>query len=312
MKRPCLLFASEFDDALAWRTALHALWPELDVRIWPQIGDAREVDVALVWKPPREALAACRNLRLIVILGAGGDAVIGDPSFPAAIPVARLVDAGMTRMMVAYVVLAVLHRHREFDVLEHARRERRWQYRHPRDPATCRVGVMGLGHLGGAAALALAGLGFDVAGWSRSRHDIPGVACRAGLSELHAFLERTEILVSLLPRTTSTSGLLDASALASLPPGAWLINVGRGATVDEGALLAALASGRLAGATLDVFTQEPLPAAHPFWFDERVMITPHQASVAEPSTAAAQVVDNVRRALAGQPLLHLIDRTRGY
>lgn len=311
-KRPCLLFASEFDDAHAWRAALEREWPELEVRIWPEIGDAREVDVALVWKPPREALSACAHLRLIVILGAGGDAVIGDPALPASIPVARLVDPGMTRMMVAYVAQAVLHHQRELGTMEGARRERRWRYVHPRDPKSCRVGVMGLGHLGSAVALALTALGFDVAGWSRSVHDVPGVPCHAGSVDLPRFLARTDILVLLLPLTTATRGLLDRAAFATLPRGAYLVNVGRGATIDEPALIEALDSGQLSGATLDVFAHEPLPPDHPLWSRENVMITPHQASVAEPSTAAPQVVDNIRRALARQPILNLVDRARGY
>lgn len=309
---PTLLFASELDDARAWRAALEVQWPELDVRLWPAIGDAAAVDAALVWKPPPEALTACANLRLIVILGAGGDAVIGDPALPVHIPVARLVDPGMTRMMVAYAVHAVLRRQRECERLEQAQRQGRWEYVHPRDPAQCRVGVMGLGHLGSAVASALATLGFDVAGWSRSAHRIDSVSCWAGRETLEPFLARTDILVMLLPSTPGTRGLMDRETLAALPRGAYVINAGRGVTLDEAALLRALDSGQIAGAMLDVFAQEPLPPGHPFWQHERVTLTPHQASVAEPATAAPQVVDNVRRALTGRPLLHLIDRTRGY
>ncbi len=215
-------------------------------------------------------------------------------------------------MMVAYVAHAVLRQQREFETLARARLERRWQYLHPRDPANCRVGIIGLGHLGSAVAGALAGLGFDVSGWSRSARDLPGIRCHAGLDCLHGFLARADILVLLLPLTPATRGLLDRAALAALPRGAYLINVGRGATMDEPGLLDALSAGRLAGAMLDVFEQEPLPPGHPLWAEPRAMITPHQASVAEPVTAAAQVVENMRRALAGQPIANLIDRERGY
>lgn len=311
-KRPCLLFTSNADDPVAWRAALAEAWSALEFRVWPEIGDPDEIDAALVWKPPRAALANCRNLKLVINLGAGADAVIGDDALPSTVPVARIVDPGMTRMMVAYVSLAVLRYQRDFESFELARNERRWHHAYPTDPALCRVGVMGLGQLGSAVASALAGLGLDVAGWSRRGKSIPGIAFYAGTAQLKAFLARTDILVLLLPITPQTRGLVDRDVLAALPRGARLVNAGRGATVDEGALIAALRTNHLAGATLDVFEQEPLPPGHPLWEMEQVMITPHQASVPGPGTSAAQVAENVRRALAGEPILHLVDRDRGY
>ncbi len=311
-KPPCLLFVSTEDDPVAWREALAEVWPELEFRVWPAAGDPADIDAALVWKPPREALTSCPNVKLVINLGAGADAVIGDESIPAALPVARLVDPGMTRMMIAYVAHAVLRYQREFELVERARRERNWQFVRPTDPATCRVGVMGLGRLGGAVASALAALGLNVAGWSRSGGAIPGVACHAGEAGLLPFLACTDILVMLLPLTPQTRGLVGQQALAALPPGARLINAGRGAVLDENALIDALETKHLAGATLDVFDREPLPPDHRFWTMERVMITPHHASIANPRTAAASVADNMRRVLSGEPIVDQVDRGRGY
>lgn len=309
---PCLLFVSEYDDATEWRAALAAADPGLEVRVYPDIGDPAEVDAALVWTPPAEVMAACTNLRVVSILGAGADAAIGAPWLPEGVPVVRIVDAGMQRMMVSYVVHAVLAHHREAPRVTRARREKRWEYVHPRDPAERRVGLMGLGNLGAAAARALADLGFTVSGWSRSPKSIDGIACYSGEAGLAAFLAGCDVLVVLLPLTPETRGLLGAEAFARLPKGAYLVNAGRGALVDEAALAAAVASGHLSGACLDVAVEEPLPAGHPFWDIEAIMITPHHASVPNPATAAPQVAENVRRAVEGRPLLNLVDPARGY
>jgi glyoxylate/hydroxypyruvate reductase A len=171
---------------------------------------------------------------------------------------------------------------------------------------------MGLGELGARAAQLLVAQGFPVLGWSRTAKAIAGVTSYAGRSELHAFLHRSAILVCLLPLTAETRGILDAETFASLPHGACVINVARGAHLVEADLLAALDSGHLAGATLDVFRTEPLPPDDPLWRHPKVLVTPHVASYSLPATAADGVVDNIRRARAGQPLRHQVDRARGY
>jgi glyoxylate/hydroxypyruvate reductase A len=172
--------------------------------------------------------------------------------------------------------------------------------------------VLGLGELGSACAAALAGLGFDVAGWSRRPKSLSGLATHAGDAGLDAVLARSEILVLLLPRTPGTEGILNARTLALLPRGAVVLNPGRGALVDDAALLAALDSGQVGHATLDTFRVEPLPVAHPFWTHPAVTVTPHIAAATRPASAARVVAANLSRALAGQPLLHLVDRTAGY
>jgi glyoxylate/hydroxypyruvate reductase A len=305
------MFLSPDDPADAWRAELQARIPELEVRIWPDVGDPDEIEIALVWRPPPGELARYRNLRAILSLGAGIDGLVADPDLPD-VPLARMVDPSLTRTMTEYVLLAVLRHHREFDRFERTQRAREWAYAFPPQAADRRVGIMGLGELGAAAARQLVGHGFHVLGWSRSPKTIEGVVSYAGRSELHAFLHRTEILVCLLPLTADTLGILDAATFAELPHGAFVINVARGQHLVENDLLKALDSGHLAGATLDVFRTEPLPPDSPLWTHSRVLVTPHVASYSVPATAADGVAANVRRVLAGEPPLHLVDRAKGY
>jgi glyoxylate/hydroxypyruvate reductase len=306
-----LMFLSPDDPAEAWRAELQARIPGLEVRIWPEVGDPDEIEIALVWRPPPGELARYRNLRAILSLGAGIDGLIADPDLPE-VPLARMVDPSLTRTMTEYVLLAVLRHHRELDRFERTQRAREWAYAFPPQAADRRVGIMGLGELGAAAARQLVAHGFQVLGWSRTPKAIEGVVSYAGRSELHAFLHRTEILVCLLPLTADTLGILDAATFAELPHGAFVINVARGQHLVENDLLKALDSGHLAGATLDVFRTEPLPPDSPLWGHPRILVTPHVASYSVPGTAADGVAANIRRVLAGQPPLHLVDRAKGY
>jgi glyoxylate/hydroxypyruvate reductase len=306
-----LMFLSPDDPAELWRDELRARMPELEVRLWPEVGDPAEIEVALVWRPPPGELARYPNLKAILSLGAGIEGLIADPTLPE-VPIARMVDPSLTSTMAEYVLLAVLRHHRGFDRFERAQRERRWDFSLPPQPGDRQVGIMGLGELGAAAARLLLAHGFPVAGWSRSPKAQGGVTSYAGHGELHAFLHRTDILVCLLPLTAETRGILDAETFNALPHGATLINVARGAHLVEQDLLAALDSDHLAGATLDVFKSEPLPPDNPLWQYPKVLITPHVASYSVPAIAAAGVVDNIRRARAGQPLNHQVDRQRGY
>jgi glyoxylate/hydroxypyruvate reductase A len=214
--------------------------------------------------------------------------------------------------MTEYVLLAVLRHHRGFDRFERAQRARRWEFALPPQPGEREVGIMGLGELGAAAARLLLKHGFPVTGWSRTAKAIDGVTSYCGRSELHAFLHRAQILVCLLPLTAETRGILDAATFDGLPHGAVVINVARGAHLVETDLLAALDAGHLAGATLDVFADEPLPSDNPLWQHPKVLITPHVASYSVPAIAADGVVDNLRRAFSGLPLNHEVDRAQGY
>jgi glyoxylate/hydroxypyruvate reductase A len=306
-----LMFLSADDPVEAWREALLAEIPGLDFRIWPEVGDPAEIDVALVWQPPPGELARYPSLRAILSLGAGIDGLLAQAGLPD-VPIARMVDPSLTRTMSEYVLLATLRHHRQFDHFERAQRAARWSFALPPQAAERQVGIMGLGVLGSAAAASLAAHGFRVAGWSREAKRLAGVESFAGPDGLDAFLARTEILVCLLPLTSHTCGILSAATFARLPRGACLINVARGAHLVETDLIAALDSGQVEGATLDVFRAEPLPPDHPLWHHPKVLITPHVASYASPLTGAEGVAENIRRARAGRPLLHQVDRGRGY
>jgi glyoxylate/hydroxypyruvate reductase A len=307
-----LLFISSVDSAARWSVELANHLPGLEVRVWPEIGDPREIEAALVWRPPQGLLAGFPNLKLIASLGAGVDHIFADPLLPEGVPVVRLVDPYMTVAMSEYVLFQVLRLHRQDPAYLGQQRERQWRA-HPQPNAEARrVGVLGLGALGGDAALRLKVMGFDVAGWSRSERRLPGIACFHGAHGLTTLVARSEILVCLLPLTPETEGILDARLFAALPKGAAVINCARGAHLVEEDLLAALDSGQVSAAVLDVFREEPLPPAHPFWSHPRVIVTPHVAAATHPPTAAPIVADNLRRRREGRPLLNEADRTRRY
>lgn len=307
-----LLFYSQFDDPADWGKHLRDAMPGLDFRVWPEAGDPKDIVAALVWKAPEGELRKFPNLKLIINLGAGVDSIVKDRTLPAGIPIVRIADPDMSRMMSQFVLAAVLRHYRDFVSFARAQKERRWHYLHPREAPACSVGVMGLGNLGGMAAAELVRQGFQVAGWARSPKTLEGVESFHGEAGLEPFLQRSEILVVMLPLTPETEGILDARALALLPRGAKVVNVGRGQLVDEDALIAALRSGHVAEATLDVFRTEPLPADSPLWGFDQVLVTPHLASVAIPRTAARQVAENLRRVAAGEPLINVVDPKRGY
>jgi len=307
-----LLFKSDIDRGDSWRRVLLELEPGLDLREWPEIGDPNDIEYALVWKPPQGELKTYPNLRAIFSLGAGIDHLASDPELPKDVPVVRMVEPGLTAGMTEFVIMSVLYHHRF--MLDYAAQARAHRWREiDQVPAwERRVGIMGLGVLGGDAAEALVGLRFDVAGWSGSPKNLPGVTSFHGADGFLPFLNRSDILVCLLPLTPETTDILDARAFAALPKGAALISVGRGPQVVEEDLLAALDSGHLDGATLDVFREEPLPADSPFWDHPRVVVVPHVASMTIARGACEFVIDNIRRFEAGQPLRHVVDLDKGY
>ncbi len=306
-----LVFYSEVDDARAWRRALERELPGLEVRIWPEIGDPREIETALVWRPPPGWLARFPNLKAIFSLGAGVEDLLADPALPD-LPLCRMVDPSLEAAMCSFLLAVVLHYHREFDRFEREQRRARWRTRLPRPEAATRVGVMGLGALGRPVAERLRDAGFAVRGWSRTRKSIAGVASYAGRAERDAFLRELDILLCLLPLTPETEGILNAGLFARLPRGAVVVNVGRGRHLVEQDLVDALDRGHLRGAWLDTFREEPLPPEHPFWRRPGIRITPHVAAYVQPESGAAVVAENIRRLHKGLALLHRVDRRRGY
>jgi glyoxylate/hydroxypyruvate reductase A len=307
-----LLFLSGNDRAAAWRAEFAKLAPELGFVQWPHVPDPAAIDFALVWKYKPGELKRYPNLKLVSSLGAGIDHIVGDPDFPAHVPFVRLVDTSLTEGMVEYALYGALRHHRQMRLYEGFRREGRWNPLPAPDTGTCRVGVAGVGEIGGAVARALKGLGFAVAGWSRTGKGPEGLEMHAGPAGWKPFLGRSDILICVLPLTRDTRGILNAEAFAAMPEGSALINIARGGHVVSDDLVQALDSGPLAHALLDVTDPEPPPANHPFWTHPKLEFTPHIASLTNPATAAPQVVANIRAFLAGRPLRNLVDRRQGY
>jgi glyoxylate/hydroxypyruvate reductase A len=307
-----LLFLAPELDARSWVEQLRRRDRDLELRVWPDTGPRADVLFALCWRHPFGTMSTFPRLRCIASLGFGVDHILRDPDLPAEVTVTRLVDPGMVAAMSVYVITAALAHTRQFDLYRRDQDRRAWDARVPKDHRRVRVGVMGLGHLGADAARRLAELGFPVSGWSRTAKTIEGVAGFAGDAALGDFLAQADILICLLPLTPATEGILNRRTFSALPAGAYLINVARGEHLVEEDLLAALDSGHLAGACLDVFRQEPLPASHPFWGHPRVTVTPHIASLTYPEDVAPQIVANYHRVRAGQAPLYAVDRSRGY
>lgn len=285
----------------------------VDLRQWN--GQPVGARYAIVWLPPPALFAAEPDLRAVINLGAGVDALLARDVVPPEVPIVRLVDAGMGAKIAEYVCFAVaritrgLHR---FAPPPAGLRD--WNASRPRD-ATATVGVLGLGAMGLASAHAVAHFGYPVVGWTRRRRQVGGVETFAGREELNQFLARSNIVVNALPLTAQTENLLDSRAFARMPRGSHVINVGRGGTIVDDDLLAALDNAQLESATLDVFRTEPLPADHPFWTHEKVTVTPHIAAPTPYGPAAEQIVAALKQLDSGVPPRQLpgyVDRTAGY
>lgn len=263
------------------------------------------------WSVPPDIMRRFPALEAIFALGAGADQ-FSTLSLPGHVRIARMTEPGIAAMMRAYVSMAVLSLHRTLPAYLAQQRRGIWREIPVRPAAATRVGVMGLGQLGGAVLEALAPFGFALAGWSRSARDLPGVACHHGAAGLDRFLAQTDILISLLPLTEETRGLMDRRFFAKLPPGAGLVLTGRGPQTRQDDLLAALDSGHLSAVFMDVTDPEPLPADHPLWRHEKVILTPHVATITDIGAAAAILAENLRRLAAGAALIGEVDRSRGY
>jgi glyoxylate/hydroxypyruvate reductase A len=310
-----LLFQSPDDRFDWWQSELEKRLPEIEIRSWPECGDADEIEFALIWKPPHGMLAGFPNLRAILSMGAGVDHIFADPQLPKDIPIARVVDRALTAGMVEYGLGAVLAAHRRFPEYLRQQRAGQWQALGYRTASETCVGILGFGVIGSALGEACTGLGYRVIGWARSAKahqagdDVPVCTGEDGLQEI---LSTAHILVCLLPKTAETIGILDKRAFGAMRAGAWLVNMARGDHVVDTDLIEALDSGHLSGAFLDVFSQEPLPPEHPFWGHPKINLTPHIASVTDPRSVADQVSENVRRTLDGLPLLNEVNPERGY
>ncbi|MHB1198277.1 MAG: 2-hydroxyacid dehydrogenase [Polaromonas sp.] len=298
--------------AQPWLEGLRAALPGAAVEVWS--AGAAAADYAIVWAPPQQFFDEQTRLKGIFNIGAGVDALM-KLRLPAGVPVVRLDDAGMSVQMAEYVCHAVIRHFREFDDYEADVTQGKWSYRKPRLHADFPVGVMGLGVLGARVSRALAQFDFPVLGWSRSAKVIDGVQCFAGASGFNDFLAATRILVCLLPLTSETQGILRHDTLARLLPGGYVINVARGAHLVDEDLIALIDSGHLAGATLDVFRTEPLPAAHPFWKHPKITVTPHTSARTLRNESIAQIAAKIQALQNGvlvSTLAGVVNPKKGY
>ena len=294
-----LLFQSDTADPVLWSAALKAEMPDLDIRVWPEVGDPGEIDMMLVYRLPPEGLAKYTRLKFIQLISAGADQ-LRSVSIPDHIAVARLIEPGQISGMIEYVTHAVLHYHRGFHIYQHQQAARIW-LEHPRVAAPQRtVGVMGLGALGAPVAQALKQQGFHVYGWSRNHRSIEGIEVFAGPAGMSPFLAACEIVVAILPLAPETVGMFDDAFFAAMRPGSCFINVGRGVQVNTDALIRALEANRLGGATLDVLASEPAPPDHPVWATPNLRLTPHIATSANAVSAAPEIITNFRKVLEGR------------
>jgi glyoxylate/hydroxypyruvate reductase A len=295
-----------------WARDFAQALPQAETVVWEEGQALAPCDYAVLWAPTPALLEQLARVKAIFLMGAGVDAILKFGDALPEVPVIRLGDAGMGAQMAEYVAYAVLRYFRRFDEYEQQARQGMWNPLAPRKKEEFTVGVLGLGQLGIPVVKALRQLGFPVRGWSRSPKDLSGVDCYAGMDSLDDFLSGTQVLVSMLPLTPETTNLLDRARLSKLPEGAFLINVARGAQVAEPDLLALIRAGHIAGATLDVFRNEPLPAPHPFWDEPRITITPHISALTIREEAVRQIAHKITLLEQGEHVADVVDRNRGY
>lgn len=307
-----LLYLSSPERGQIWREIFARDMPELTfVEGVEALNDPADVRFIATWDAPENITQTYPNLEMLLSVGAGVDQ-FNLTDLPEHVKIVRMVTPGLAQMMADYAAMGVLALHR--DLLHHTLQQRAGQWSSGPSVMTRhrRVGVMGLGLLGQAALAALAPFGFPLAGWARSPKDIDGVETFAGPEALTDFLARTDILVCLLPLTGETRNILNTDLFAALPKGARLLHAGRGEHLDHDALLAALDSGQLGGAMLDVTNPEPLPDGHPFWTHPKMMLTPHIATFTDFQEGAICAIDSIRQHINGLPIAGMVDRSRGY
>jgi glyoxylate/hydroxypyruvate reductase A len=296
-------------DPKPWVQGLQRAFPSAEVSAW--VPGAPPADHAIVWAPPQRFIDEQAGLQTLFNIGAGVDALL-QLQLPPSLKVVRLDDAGMSVQMAEYVCHAVIRHFREFDAYDHDTQAGTWSYRKPRSRADFPVGVMGLGVLGERVAQALQVFEFPVNGYSRSAKNLPGVRCFSGAQGLAEFLQATRVLVNLMPLTPETENILNRAHLSQLKVGGYVINVARGKHLVDDDLIALIDSGHLAGATLDVFRTEPLPADHPFWQHPGITVTPHTSARTLRDESIAQIVGKMQALARGEAINGVVDPQRGY
>ncbi|MCF6775874.1 glyoxylate/hydroxypyruvate reductase A [Thiotrichales bacterium 19X7-9] len=295
-----------------WYEALSKLMHHVDIYVYPEIPEPQAVEYVVCWSQPEGIFSQFPNLKCISSIGAGVNHLVSDTSVADEIPIVRVVDPILSRDMAHYVIQAVLNYTRQYARFAHSQQQKFWDQLPPfntTDENT--VGVMGVGEIGSAIAQALNHIQIPTIGFSRSKKVITGIETY-DQSQLNNFLSLSHILVCTLPLTEQTTGIINKDLISQLPKGAYIISIGRGAHIVDDDLLQALDQGHLSGAKLDVFNQEPLPNDHPFWSHPKIEITPHNAAVSDPFSAAICVADNYKRLQSHQPLCYQVNKDKGY
>jgi len=308
-----LLYLSKQTNGEEWRELLTAELPDLDFRTPDAVGDPAEIDAALVWSYPLEELKNYPNLKLAASLGAGVDHVMRVKDvIPKGVTLTRIVDPAMTTQMAEWCLMAMLNHLRKWETYRDLHRQRRYEELTAPIPWDVTVGIIGLGEMGGHTARVLTSMGYSVRGWSRSPKSQESVDCFHGMEAFADFLGPCDVVMCLLPLTPETEDILNAERFGQMKRGCFVINAARGRHIVDEDLIAAIDSGHIAGATLDVQRTEPMPDDHPFWHHPKIMTFPHVAAFTIPRTCAPQIAENYRRMRAGEPLLNVVDFDRGY
>ena len=309
-----LISVSEFwEDEKVWRQWVQSELPEIDVRVYPDVGNENEIEYAVVWKHPHGILKRYPNLKVILSLGAGVDHILSDPDLPKDLPIVRLVDVKLTHEMCFHALHWVLHFHSDHYLYMKQQIDRKWQQQSSIQPEDRTVGIMGLGNIGRGIGESLIDQGFKVLGWGANQKSSLGdIKYFFGKEQLSDFLVKTNILINVLPFSKDTKNMLRKDDLKSLPRGSFIINMGRGGIINEADLLSLLDENHITAAALDVFEQEPLPTQNPLWNHPSVYITPHIAGQSNPKSSAKTIAENIRRIEDGKMPFPIYNITKGY
>ena len=307
-----LVIVSETLQLQPWIAALKKAGPEVEILTQQEVKDPGKVEFALAWNHRPGICKEFPNLKTISSMGAGVDHLMKDPDIPQHIRIVRIIDPMLSQDMYEFVLALILSRMKNLRLFQEQQQQKVWKKKRYLRMGQLRVGIMGTGVIGHHVATALLKVGFNVLGWSRTEGQPSGYRKFFGQEQMKDFLNRTDILVCLLPLTPETKGILNRGHLTMLPAGAGVINVGRGGHVVDEELIEVIDSGHLDGASLDVFQEEPLSPQHPFWSHHKIQMTPHNASLTDPDSVAPQILENYYRTLRGEPLLNMVNREAGY
>ncbi len=299
-------------DTQPWAEGLQAVLPKATIEVYPNISQASAVTFALCWKPSVGVLEQFPQLQAVQSAGAAVEHITRTQTLPTQVQLARIVDPKLTNDMWEFLLAGTMAHLRGFTHYQHQQANKLWQQQPYATIEQTTIAVLGLGKIGAQVAQNFGQLGFKVKGWANSAKQLPAVECYHGNDGLNQCLHEASVLINLLPLTEATEGILNKINLQNAASGAYLINVGRGEHLVETDLLDLLQQGQLSGALLDVFRQEPLPPEHPFWAHPQIRLTPHVASLTSQASAVAQIAQNYRLHLAGQPLQHTVSLAKGY